>query len=388
LPNVQQMVREVRDMGCEAVVLCGGYDATARPEVYLRRGLADVVIVGEGETSAPEVVAKWPDIEEIAGIAFLRDGEVVITEGRERQQGLDSLPYPARHLLPMELYRLAPGYRKSPRSTSVFFTRGCPHRCTFCDRTIFGQKLSFRSPESIVAELKYLATTYGLSEFRFHDDRFLAHPKRAEQLLDLMIAEDLGFAWLCAERVDYLDARLLHKMKKAGCYRIESGVEAGSQRVLDLIKKGIKKEVAIEGSKKARDAGIGVLSNFILGFPTETRDEMLETVDFAIQLNPDYAAFFMFQPYPGTEIAREFDLPWDDDHRRFSRLPHSSYTVPNEEVEEIVDLAYRRFYLHPSRCWRLLAQVDHPQDVMTMGMAAVSMLRGGFAGGTGAPPPA
>ena len=112
---------------------------------------------------------------------------------------------------------------------------------------------------------------------------------------------------------------------------------------------------------------------------------MMETIDFAVELDPDYAAFFMFQPYPGTTIANEFDLPWDDDHRRFSRLPHPSYTLPNSEMEKVIDIAYRKFYLHPTRCWRLLNQVDHPSDIVTMSMAAVSMMRGGFAGGTGAP---
>jgi len=385
LPNVQQMVREIRDMGCDAVIMCGGYDATSRPEVYLQRGLADVVVVGEGEFSAPELVEKWPYIDDVAGLAFMRNGEMVHTGHRARELDLDSLPYPARHLLPMNLYKLAPGYRKSPRATSLFFNRGCPHRCTFCDRTIFGQKMSFRSAESMVAEIRHLKETYGVDEFRFHDDRFLVHPRRAEKFLDLMIAEDLDITWFCAERVDRLDARLLAKMKQAGCFRIESGVEAGSQRILDLIKKGIKKQTAVEGFRKAQDAGIGVLSNFIIGFPTETRDEMLETIDFAVELDPDYAAFFMFQPYPGTAIAEEFGLPWDDDHRRFSRIEHESYTMSNAEMEQVVDLAYKKFYLHPTRCWRLLKQVDHPEDILTMGMGALSMLRGGFAGGTGAP---
>ena len=385
LPAVQQMVREIRDMGCEAVILCGGYDATARPEVYLQRGLADVVVLGEGEFTAPLVVASWPDVDDIPGLAFIRNGELVQTGPGARVTDLDALPWPSRHLLPMNLYKLAPGYRQNPRSTSVFFNRGCPHRCTFCDKTIFGQKMTFRSPESMVDELEFLVRTYDVNEFRFHDDRFLVHPRRAERLLDLMIERDLGITWFCAERCDRLDARLLAKMKRAGCYRIEAGVEAGSQRVLDLVKKGVKKGSAVEGFRRAQDAGIGILSNFILGFPTETREEMEETIDFAIELDPDYAAFFMFQPYPGTAIAEDFGLPWDDDHRRFSRLPHDSYTLANHETERVIDLAYRRFYLHPTRCWRLLRQVDHAEDVLTMGMAGLSMLRGGFAGGTGAP---
>lgn len=386
LPGVQQMVREIRDAGCDAVILCGGPDATARPEVYLRRGMADVVVLGEGEFSAPDVVARWPDIGAIPGLAFLRGGALVRTAPPARVLDLDALPRPARHLLPMDLYRLAPGYRQNPRSASVFFHRGCPQRCTFCDKVIFGQKLTFRSAASILDELESLSRTYGVSEFRFHDDRFLVHPRRAEELLDLMIERDLGITWFCAERCDRLPPPLLEKMKRAGCYRIEAGVEAGSQRVLDLVRKGVTKEDAREGFRRAQDAGIGVLSNFILGFPTETRQEMEETIDFAIDLDPDYAAFFMFQPYPGTEIAAEFGLPWDDDHRRFSRLPHPSYALPNDEMERVIDLAYRRFYLHPTRCWRLLRQVDHPQDLLTMSMAAISMLRGGFAGGTNAPP--
>lgn len=388
LPNVQQMVREIRDMGCKAVLVCGGYDATSRPDVYLRRGLADVVVLGEGEYTTPRLIAEWPNIEQIPGLAFLRDGKVVRTGEGARVKDLDALPYPARHLLDMSMYKLAPGYRRSPKATSVFFHRGCPHRCTFCDRTIFGQKLTLRSVDSIIAELQFLERTYGVREFRFHDDRFLVHPRRAEELLDRMIELDLGYTWLCAERVDRLDARLLRKMAQAGCFRIESGVEAGSQRVLDLIEKGIQKQTARDHMAKAKEAGVSVLSNFILGFPTETRDEMLETIDFALELDPDYAAFFMFQPYPGTDVAEQFDLPWDDDHRRFSRLPHQSYTLSNEEMEEVVDLAYRRFYLHPTRIWRLARQVHHPEDLVTMGMAAVSMLRGGFAGGTGAPPEA
>jgi anaerobic magnesium-protoporphyrin IX monomethyl ester cyclase len=385
LPNVQQMVREIRDMGCKAVLVCGGYDATSRPEVYLRRGLADVVVLGEGEHTTPRLLAEWPHIEQIPGLAFLRDGVLVRTGEGARVRDLDALPYPSRHLLDMGLYKLAPGYRRSPRATSVFFHRGCPHRCTFCDRTVFGQKLTLRSVDSIIAELRFLERTYGVTEFRFHDDRFLVHPRRAEELLDRMIELDLGYTWLCAERVDRLDQRLLQKMLRAGCFRIESGVEAGSQRVLDLIQKGIKKETAREYVQKAHDAGMSVLSNFILGFPTETRAEMEETIDFALELDPDYAAFFMFQPYPGTDVAVQFDLPWDDDHRRFSRLPHPSYTMSNQEMEGVVDLAYRRFYLHPSRIWRLARQVHHPEDVLTMGMAAVSMLRGGFSGGTNAP---
>jgi anaerobic magnesium-protoporphyrin IX monomethyl ester cyclase len=386
LPHVQQMVREIRDMGCDAVLICGGYDATARPEVYLERGLADVVVIGEGEETTPRLLEAWPNIDDIPGIAFMRDGKMVDNGVSPRVKDLDVLPYPSRHLLDMSRYKLAPGYRKSPRSTSVFFTRGCPHRCTFCDRTIFGQKLTFRSADSVIDELKYLNRTYGTNEFRFHDDRFLAHPRKAEELLDKMIEQDLGFHWLCAERVDRLDARLLKKMKAAGCYRIESGVEAGSQRVLDLIKKGIKKQQAVEGFRKARDAGISVLSNFILGFPTETRDEMYETIEFSLELDPDYAAFFMFQPYPGTAVAKEFGLPWDDDHRRFSRLAHESYTLTNDEMESVIDDAYKAFYLHPTRCWRLAKQISHPEDLLTMSMAAVSMLRGGFAGGTNAPP--
>jgi radical SAM superfamily enzyme YgiQ (UPF0313 family) len=385
LPNVQQMVREIRDMGCTAPIVCGGYDATARPEVYLRRGLADVVVLGEGEYSTPELLARWPDIDGVPGLAFLRGDTVVRTGEPRRVENLDTLPYPARHLVDLSSYRLAPGYRRSPRATSVFFQRGCPHRCTFCDRTIFGQKLSMRSAESIVAELQHLERTYGVSEFRFHDDRFLVHPRRAEELLDAMIDADLGYTFFAAERVDKVDARLLKKMKDAGCYRIECGVEAGSQRVLDLIKKGIKKGAAEDGFRKIRDAGIGVLSNFILGFPTETLLEMEETIEFALDLDPDYAAFFMFQPYPGTDIAEEFGLPWDDDHRRFSRLPHASYAASNPDVEKMVDRAYRRFYLHPRRIGRLTRQIDHPSDLLTMGMAAVTMMQGGFSGGTGAP---
>ena len=385
LPNIQQMVREIRDMGCQATIICGGYDATARPDVYLERGLADVVVLGEGEFSTPRLVDQWPDVDDVPGLAVLRDGAVHITGEPIRVKDLDALPYPSRHLVDMSLYKLAPGYRRSPRATSVFFHRGCPHRCSFCDRTVFGQKLTMRSADSIIAELRSLEETYGITEFRFHDDRFLVHPRRAEELLDKMIAADLGYTWFCAERVDHLDARLLKKMKQAGCFRIESGVEAGSQRILNMIKKGIKKRAAVEGFRKVREAGIGVLSNFILGFPSETPEEMHETIDFAIELDPDYAAFFMFQPYPGTDIAMEFGLPWDDDHRRFSRLPHPSYTTPNETVEKIVDVAYRRFYLHPTRVWRLAKQVDHPEDLLTMGMAAVSMMQGGFAGGTNAP---
>jgi magnesium-protoporphyrin IX monomethyl ester (oxidative) cyclase len=224
-------------------------------------------------------------------------------------ENLDELPFPARHLLPMEEYSKAvsphSGIKRTPFA-SMITSRGCPARCTFCVlRKIWGLAYRTRSPDNVLDEIEHLIKEYGIREIHFEDDNLTADKKRAMAIFDGIIKRKFNITWNCPSGTALfaLDEELLTKMKESGCYSISIAIESGNKDVLrNLMRKPINLDKAPRIVNAARELGLKIKGFFILGYPRETKKQMQETVDFAANLGLDWALFFIATPIPGSEL--------------------------------------------------------------------------------------
>jgi magnesium-protoporphyrin IX monomethyl ester (oxidative) cyclase len=256
-------------------------------------------------------------LKKIRGIGYIKNGKTIITPPRPAIQDLDSLPFPARHLLPMETYFDA--VKENPlrgeirKPWAVMLTsRGCPYNCVFCSiHIVNGKKWRSRSPENVVDELEQLVHTYNVEQIDFNDENMTLDKKRMEAICDLIVKRGLDVEWYTPNgvRADTLDEKLLTKMKESGCKKIRIAPESGVQRVVDqIIKKNlnlIEVDKAVVLSKKV---GIKVGCFFVIGLIGETKEEIKETINYAYKLRRLGADSFVFSiatPVYGTELYEQ-----------------------------------------------------------------------------------
>jgi radical SAM superfamily enzyme YgiQ (UPF0313 family) len=278
-------------------------------------------------------------------------------------EDLDSLPFPAYHLFPMEHYRPALGlYRRLP-AVGMITSRGCPYECTFCaTQGQWGRRTRLRSAENIVEEIRMLQTDFGIREVFFYDDTFTVSKERVQNICEQLLKGGIDLSWTCMSRVNTIDMELLRLMKRAGCHHILYGIESGDNTILDNIKKRIDLEQAYSAVAMTQKAGIAARASFMFGNQGETEETMQRTLDYAIKLDPDFAFFNVATPYPGTAMydwalengylkTHEWDL-YDASHS-VVELP----TVTAEAVERFQKHAMRRFYLRPGYLSRRLIRI-------------------------------
>jgi anaerobic magnesium-protoporphyrin IX monomethyl ester cyclase len=361
LATARRMARLVKELRPACHVVLGGAHPSVMPEETLRWPWVDSVVVGEGEETLQELVRKGGDPKGVAGLWY-RDGHRVKQNPRRPYlPDLDLLPLPARELFPMQTYvrnwysldTVSPGLR----GTSVVASRGCPYRCSFCQPTIstlFGRTVRKRSPGNIVAELEMLMATYRIEAFMFEDSTFVLDAAWVRDVCEALVEADLGLLWCCNVRADLLDRDLLATMHRAGLRKVNLGIESASERILsDIYQKGITLRQVDRVVAWARELRIRVQGYFILGAPTETREEMLRTVRYARELDIDDAVFDIATPFPHTalyEMSRgqiQSDLAdFDCFHRCvYGDRPEASARF----IETLKTKAYYLFYLHPRR---------------------------------------
>ena len=351
-----RLARRLREvMPRDSLLIAGGADATIRTDHYTRAGLFDAVLVGEAEQTLPRLLESWPDVAAMRGVI-----PAGCTEGEKAAPvDPDASPFPARQLVPLRQYRGGPAYKRSRHSTSIFTHRGCPFQCSFCEKAVHEGPVRYRSVQGVLEEIRHIRRTFGIHDIRFIDDVLMARRDWFHEFLDAILASGERFRWLTTGRVDLVDDETLSKMKRAGCYRVEYGLESGSDRVLSLVDKGITTATVRHAVEATRRAGIESIGNFILGFPTETEAEMQATLDLAVELDPDYAIFFPFCPYEGAEICDQFDLGWDPDLPVF-RADSPAYLVSTDRLLQLVDEAYSRFYFRSGGAGRRIRAMRSP----------------------------
>ena len=320
----------------------------------------DVVVRKEGESTLLELVQRLEagkSFDDVLGITYRKDGKVVKTEDRPYIEDLDSLPFPARHLWPLDQIR---------KIEDIFYlttSRGCVFWCEFCAAVrMFGRRFRMRSPKNVVDEIEYLHNTYGATTFTFCDDAFTVDQARTEELCEEIKRRKLKIKWNCGTRIDMLTKELLIKMKDAGCISVWSGVESGAQQILDAMEKGIHVEQTIRVFGWLRELGLKTAPNVILGFPGETKQTAWKTIKFVEKISPDYVGFYnIATPFPGTPMYDEvIEKGWlrvtDFDKYDTATPIFETPTLSMKELKEIREQAFHHFYLRPTYILRMFAK--------------------------------
>ncbi len=311
--QVLKLTNLIKEADTKVTVVLGGPLATTLPRELLQTSQADFVVIGEGERTIVNLLSTMKHGDSLAnveGIAYREDSHIIVTKPVEPIADLDTIPFPARHLLDMGRYvqnqfhnfgSHLEGFGKI-RSTSMITSRGCPYSCTFCFKDMWGYKWRGRSPESIVEEMEFLQARYGMNGFFFHDDTFVLDRKRVLDLCNLIKERKLNLVWGCNGRVNLMTKELLQAMYGAGCREIAYGIESGNQQMLDSLKKNITLEQTRDTIRWTKDAGIRANGYFMIGLPGETKNAIRQTISFAEELDLDFYGFSLVTPLPGTEL--------------------------------------------------------------------------------------
>ena len=357
------------------VTAAGPYPSAVEEKCLQQCSALDSLVIGEGEETVPELIAKLEkgeSLEGIAGVAFRGDdGTTIKNEPRPLIEDLDSIPIPRRELLgDFDKYESPPGSYKEKPIAIVMTSRGCKARCIYCFQMKGERRIRFRSVENVVMEIEELVNRYGFREIRFLDETFTADRERALEIFRQLREKQLKFSFYVSSRVNTVDYKLLKEMKKAGCWAILYGAESGVQKNLNTMKKGITLDQTREAVKAAKKAGLKVYTPFIIGIPGETYEEALQTIEFAKELDPHYANFHSMTPFPGTELYENIDeygtMSSNTDDYTFEGGAFVPYTMTGEQIDELRTLAFRRFYSRPKFIFRRLLEVRSWYDFTTV----------------------
>ncbi len=364
-PTVRNISFEARRRFPGRLLVAGGPHVTAFPRECLAGSAFDAGVMGDGEDAICGLVGQWAARRAVAGVpgCAVREGErITVNGGPQAIQDLDRLPLPALDLLPMDRYRSV--MVRMPFSTIVT-SRGCPFRCAFCSQVYTDWQWNTRTPAGIVEEMERNVRQFGSREIILFDETFGVKRGDALEVCRLIVERNLKVRWNARSRVDVLDEALLRAMWGAGCRALHLGVESGSQRVLDMMRKKITLRQVECAAEAARRIGFTLHGYFMLGYPGETRQEMLETIRFARRLPLDWASFTVAVPQPMTplfELACEQGLMSRDYWQEYTlgrcAAPAPFFAGPDlgpGGLTRMKNMAYLRFYLRPRTLARDLA---------------------------------
>ena len=370
-PKVKEIAGILKKELTETLLIVGGPHASIYGKKVLEESTEfDVLVYGEGEIAIVELVEKIRKRESLASIKGIiyRDGpDLIVNPPREFIEDLDNNVLPARELLDIAGYLPAFSQYKRLPVTNMFTTRGCPFQCIFCTPGALGKKVRYRSAEKVVDEMEMLYHDYGIREVAFWDDTFVLDRKRVSDICDLIIKRKLDISWSAQARVNMVDKELLKKMAASGCWKLHYGVESGVQKTLDSFKKGTKVEDAYNAIKWTREARVESEASFVFGAPNETYQDGLKTIAHAIELNSDYARFFLLVPFDDliAERLRPYGKIITNDLKRFQGYEPTfiPYTMTKRELQRLFFLSYIRFYTNLKYIFKRLAKMNTKKGI-------------------------
>jgi len=366
-PSIQRTLKiaaDIKQISEEIKIVLGNVHPTVLPEDCLKNKNIDIIVRGEGEKTIIELVKALEhadDLSKVDGISYRENGGFVHTNNREFVKDLD--------FFPKINWKLFPEFTSGTYSLEwVLSSRGCPYKCIYCSsRRVSGYQYRMNSPQRVIEEVNDLVHNYSMKFISFADDNFVVNKRRTKEICNLLIEKGYHqeITWLCQTRADAVEESLLALMKQAGCGYINFGIETGNQRLLDLIRKSMKIETITQAVEMARHVGLKTRGSFMLGLPTESYDESMKTIQYAIDLKLDNAKFNLAVPYPGTEllemaIEEGFQVPRDWSlFNSMAGLGDSQYFyVPKgrtiEDLTKIQKSAHKRFYFRPKQLWRVI----------------------------------
>jgi len=356
LIDASMVAKAIRKESENAYIVFGGPHPTIFPKETVQIKEVDAVVAGEGEFAFSALVKaivskKVP--ENIPGVLTKKNPHSLIPW--KHIEDLDTLKMPARHLIDSSKYN-SPLAKKNP-VTTMMSSRGCPAKCTFCDRPQMGKKFRMKSAENVVKEMRYCAEELNLGEILFYDDTFTINKTRVSDICDMIIDQGFKIAWDIRSRIDTITPELIKKLKKAGCYKIHYGVETGSPRIQKRLGKDLDMKRVKEIFSITKKEGFEVLGYFMFGCPGEEKEDIQKTMDLLLDLDMDYAHIAVFTPYPGTQVYKEaLDSGFykNDYWKEFAMNPKPDFApqyweenFSSDELQEFVKKAYVKFYARP-----------------------------------------
>ncbi|MBN1347070.1 MAG: cobalamin-dependent protein [Phycisphaerae bacterium] len=367
--GMHKLAAIIKERHPDLPVVVGGPHPSAYVTQVMEDTHIDYAVIGEGEVTADELSAALRNggpVEKIDGLAWRDGGNVRINPRQRYIEDLDALPFPAWDLIDIPAYKRFDRMSRSGVGDYMvlFTTRACPYKCLYCHK-MFGKGLRKRSPENVLAEIRSLHDQYGVREFEIIDDIFNLDLPRAKQIFD-MIADSgmkLRLTFPNGVRGDRLDEEFFVKARRAGVVFMAFAVETATPRLQKMLRKNINLERIERNIVLARKHGIFCLGFFMLGFPSETREEIQATVDFAVRSKLHAAHLFIVNAYEGTEMA---ELAESMGKPVFSRFDNNYLSegftnltdLPDKELDRIRRNGLIRFWLKPSRVWSIVR--DYP----------------------------
>ncbi len=333
-----------------AITVLGGYHPTFTYQEVLKNDFVDIVVCGEGEQTMVELVdavENGKNLRYVNGLAT----ENFKTPSRGIIEDLDSIPFPARHLLPMDEYKIL---NMKLTTGTIVSGRGCPYKCSFCaSSAMHGQKLRLRSAENVVDEMEHLVNDHNIEMVAFMDDTFTLNKKRVYEICEAIKDRGLDNYWGCTARVDTISEELLKAMKDAGCITMFLGVESADQQFLNEVNKMININRIKKTFELTKKYNMRTIASVVLGMPGDTKRSILSTIKFVKTLEPSYAVFSLATPYPGTDFylkAVSENLIKINDWSKYTLLSPVLETVDCslEELKKLQKKAFKEFYLRPS----------------------------------------
>lgn len=355
--DVVKTLHIIKGISSNIKVVLGGPHVNLFPNETIRLEGVDYLVLGEGEAVFADLInaiETGADLSRIPGLVFKDKAKIVNTGQSSLVNNLDEIPFPARHLVPYKKYTSL--LAKRGVVTTMFTSRGCPFKCSFCDRPHLGKIFRARSAENVVNEIES-CVNMGVKEFLFYDDTFTVNKTRVIDICNEIISRRLKIAWDIRARVDTVDEEMVKYLKKAGCRGIHYGIESGSGKILKILNKGITIEQAHRAFTLTRKYGILILAYFMIGNPNETRKDIHTTFKVIKELNPDYVHMTILTPFPGTKVysnGLEKGVIKRDLWKEFAEDPSADFVPPHwdehfsrNELNKLLCVGYRQFYLRP-----------------------------------------
>lgn len=364
--GVHFTAKAVKEANPNIPVVVGGSHVSILPEWVLSDKNIDLIVKGEGEETFLDIVnrvEKGRSISRVQGTIERKNNGIKINKSRPLIKDIDSIPFPARYLLPMNIYlndkRKSKMCMRPPRANMIT-SRGCLFNCIFCIiHGVWGRSWRGRNPVKLVDEIEMLNKEYGVREVAFQDDNVSLDRDRMEKLCDEIIERKLDIKWSTPNGIAIwtLDKSLIKKMKKSGCYKLTFGIETGCQKTQEYIRKTqINLDKAKEIIKHCNRVGIWTHSAFIIGFPHETPEQIKQTIKYAISTDLDMVTFWIAFPWPGTDMHDDFRnsglipimtkedmMDWMANFKTEEPLWDTDHLTP-KQIHKIRSEAHKSFY--------------------------------------------
>lgn len=343
--TIKQMAEAVRVAGVlkkknkDRIILLGGSGPNSLlPKDVFQTKDFDILVRGEAEETLPlllNALNLGSSLDTVPNIVY-RDGANKLkgTKRTPAPQDLDKIPFPDRDIYPLEDYLARWKKNTGMTSTAIMSSRGCPFACVFCDKTISGRDVRYRSTKNVVDEMQYLKGKYDLDDIFFYDDLFVCNRERVVEICEEIMARGLELTWSAQARVDRIDMEILQLMRKAGCNEVYFGVESGSNKILNLLGKKFDRKQIIDAFDLCRRAGLKAGAYLIVGVPGETKPDIEETKTLIQKIQPYLINFSFLTPFPNTSLYEKTrHLLKTEDYSKWDEMVTSPYKDECFEVD-------------------------------------------------------